>query len=223
MSVRLFFSKWRDLSNVSCFRTDTTVLDLPIWYLRTSYLSNIKDGIGERLINVNSSVLNNPAFRSAGWSANAAEIKRTYSPPIPTALTSEYFQGPPGSGIQRITSFPEDEDEGGMVTGRTSNDTVGPGPLAKRRRRKEQLDDDDSSDLSDESDEDADGAQRAAQQIRFAKMPVRERADSSPVQTTVAKEAHDAPVISPSKKSGDNRLRRGSLGTVEAGKGARQT
>lgn len=169
------------------------------------------------MINVNSSVLNNPAFRAAGWSANASEIKRTYSPPIPTTLNSEYFQGPPALGIQRITSFPEDEDEGGMVTGRTSNDTVGPGPLAaKRRRRKEQIDDDDSSDLSDESDEDADGAQRAAQQIRFAKMPVRDRADSSPLQTTGSKEAPDLLITSPSRRSAEGRLRRGSLGTVEA-------
>jgi hypothetical protein len=168
------------------------------------------------LINVNSSVLNNPAFRAAGWSANASEIKRTYSPPIPTTLTSEYFRGPAAIGIQRITSFPEDEDEGGMVTGRTSNDTVGPRPMAKRRRRKEQIDDDDSSDLSDESDEDADGAQRAAQQIRFAKMPVRDRAGSSPVQTTGSKETPDVLVTSPSRRSMEGRVRRGSLGTVEA-------
>ena len=168
------------------------------------------------MISVNSSVLNNPAFRAAGWSANVADIKRTYSPPIPTTLTSEYFQGPPGLGIQRVTSFPEDEDEGGMVTGRTSNDTVGPGPLAKRRRRKEQMDDDDSSDLSDDSEEDADGAQRAAQQIRFAKMPVRDRAGSSPVQTSDNKEAPDLLVTSPPKRLSEGRLRRGSLGTVEA-------
>lgn len=103
-----------------------------------------------------------------------------------------------------------------MVTGRTSNDTVGPGPLAKRRRRKEQIDDDDSSELSDESDEDADGTQRAAQQIRFAKMPVRDRADSSPIQTTGTKETPDLLVTSPSRRSEDGRLRRGSLGTVEA-------
>jgi target of rapamycin complex 2 subunit MAPKAP1 len=103
-----------------------------------------------------------------------------------------------------------------MVTGRTSNDTVGPGPLAKRRRRKEQIEDDDSSELSDESDEDVDGTQRAAQQIRFAKMPVRERADSSPAQTTESKEGPDLLITSPSRRSGDGRLRRGSLGTVEA-------
>ncbi|OJD10288.1 hypothetical protein AJ78_08644 [Emergomyces pasteurianus Ep9510] len=72
--------------------------DFTIWQLRTSYLSAIKDGVGDRLININSSILNTPGFRAAGWSsatgANASQIKRTYSPPIPTAtaVASEYFQ-----------------------------------------------------------------------------------------------------------------------------------
>lgn len=61
-------------------------------------------------------------------------------------------------------------------------DTVGPGMATKRRRRREQMEEDDSSDLSDESDDDTD--QRAAQQIKFAKMPVRHRAGSSPIQNT---------------------------------------
>ena len=53
----------------------------------------------------------------------------------------------------------------------------------KRRRRREQMEEeDDSSDLSDESDEEGD-LQRAAQQIKFAKMPVRNRSGSSPTQT----------------------------------------
>lgn len=132
-----------------------------VYQLRSAYLSLIKDGVGERLINVNSSVLNNPAFRAAGWVPNTADIKRTYSPPIPTAITSEYFQAPRSAGLRAPESFGDDEDEGGMVTGGGgSNDTVGPTLNAKRRRRKEILDEDDSSDLSDESDEDVDGALR---------------------------------------------------------------
>lgn len=81
-----------------------------IWQLRTSYLSAIRDGVGDRLININSSILNTPAFRAAGWSAssalNAAHIKRTYSPPIPTkatvgsALGSEYFQAQNGHMVR---------------------------------------------------------------------------------------------------------------------------
>jgi hypothetical protein len=132
-----------------------------VYQLRSAYLSLIKDGVGERLINVNSSVLNNPAFRAAGWVPNAADIKRTYSPPIPTAITSEYFQAPRSAGLKVPESFGDDEDEGGMVTGGAgSNETVGPTLNSKRRRRKELLDEDDSSDLSDESDEDGDSAQR---------------------------------------------------------------
>lgn len=180
--------------------------------MRTSYLANVKDGVGERLINVNSSVLNSPGFRAAGWTNDP--VQRTYSPPIPTAITSDYFQT--NAAIQRVQSQGDEEDEGGMVTGRTSNDTIGPGPNVRRRRRKEQIEDDDSSDLSDESDEDADGAQRAAQQIRFAKMPARHRADSSPIRGSKTKNGPDVLVISPSKRSTEGRLRTGSLGAVEA-------
>jgi len=131
-----------------------------VYQLRAAYLSLIRDGVGERLINVNSSVLNNPAFRAAGWVPNTADIKRTYSPPIPTAITSEYFQAPRSAGLRAPEGFGDDEEEGGMVTGGGSNDTVGPTLNAKRRRRKEILDEDDSSDLSDESDEDGEGANR---------------------------------------------------------------
>jgi target of rapamycin complex 2 subunit MAPKAP1 len=104
-----------------------------------------------------------------------------------------------------------------MVTGRTGNDTVGPGPTAKRRRRKEHVDDEDSSDLSDESGEDADGPQRAAQQIRFAKMPVRHRAGSSPIRDSSSREGPDVLITSPSsRRSGEGRARGASLGAVEA-------
>jgi hypothetical protein len=129
-----------------------------LYQLRTAYLSHIKDGVGDRLITVNSSVLNDPAFRAAGWQPNASDIKRTYSPPIPTAITSEYFQAPRSAGVRGADFGDDDEEEGGMVTGGGgSNDTVGPDIRTRRRRRKEQLEEDDSSDLSDESDEDADG------------------------------------------------------------------
>lgn len=109
---------------------------------------------------MNSTVLNSPAFRAAGWATNAAEIKRTYSPPIPTAITSEYFQAPPRSAGLPSAGLREDDDDGGMVTGVTSNETYEPAPLTKRRRRREQQEEDDSSDLSDETDEDTEGTQR---------------------------------------------------------------
>lgn len=194
-----------------------------MYQLRTAYLSSIKDGVGERLINVDSSVLNNAAFRAAGWVPNAADIKRTYSPPIPTAITSEYFQAPRSAGLKAPEGFSDNEEEGGMVTGGGSNDTVGPQLTAKRRRRKEQLEEDDSSDLSDESDEE-DDAQRPANQIKFTKMPLRTRSGSSPARSSALRnelsEAGEGPAVtvtSPSRPTQDQ-PRRGSLGTVEVSK-----
>ncbi|KAF2836811.1 hypothetical protein M501DRAFT_959526 [Patellaria atrata CBS 101060] len=185
-----------------------------LYQLRTAYLLNIKDGVGERLINVNSAVLNNPSFRGAGWSANPTDIKRTYSPPIPTAIASDYFQAPPRSaGLVPGAGFGDDEEEGGLVTGGVgSNDTVGPAPNTRRRRRKEHFDEDDSSDLSDESDDDADT--RPAHQIKFSKMPVRTRAGSSPIQSTM-KDGPAVLVTSPSRPPDAHGLRRGSLGAIE--------
>lgn len=75
-----------------------------------------------------------------------------------------------------------------MLTG-TGQDTVGPGTATKRRRRREQMEEEDSSDLSDESD---DETERAAQQIKFAKMPVRHRSGSSPLQSSTLRQATSA-------------------------------
>ena len=150
--------------------------------------------MGERLINVDTSAVNAPAFRAAGWLPNAADIKRTYSPPIPTAITSEYFQAPRSAGLKAPEGF-DDEEEGGMVTGGGgggSNDTVGPTLNAKRRRRREQLEEDDSSDLSDESDEEED---RPANQIKFQKMPVRTRAGSSPIRGSALRSGLSADAV----------------------------
>ncbi|MCJ1245987.1 hypothetical protein MMC30_003191 [Trapelia coarctata] len=190
--------------------------DFLIWQLRTSYLTHIKDGVGERLINVDSAILNDPGFRAAGWTANIADIKRCYSPPIPTAITSDYFSAPIRSAGFAPANFGDEDEEGGMVTGRGSTDTVGPGPTTKRRRRREQHEEDDSSDLSDESEEDTEGTQRAAQQIKFAKMPVRTRAGSSPIRSLSIKDGPEVLITSPSRRSSDGRFRRGSLGAVEA-------
>ena len=116
--------------------------------------------------------------------------------------------------------FGDDEEEGGMVTGGGSNDTVGPTLNAKRRRRKELLEEEDSSDLSDESDDDGD-ASRPANQIKFTKMPLRNRAGSSPIRGSALRsgltdngEGPSVMVTSPSRPP-DSRLRRGSLGTIE--------
>lgn len=165
-------------------RTKTKGVSFTIWQLRTSYLSTIKDGIGDRLINVNNSVLNTPGFRAAGWSsasahpgAAAAHIKRTYSPPIPTtaAVSSEYYN----LGVFRDASearnydLREDgeDEEGGMVTGKSTADIIGrrnnlrgaKKPHRRERQQPEHLkprdaEEDDSSDLSDESDDDGESA-----------------------------------------------------------------
>lgn len=87
-------------------------------------------------------------------------MKRTYSPPIPTAIPSDYFTAPPRSATFAPAGFVDEEDEGGMITGRGSTDTVGPGPNARRRRRREQPDDEDSSDLSDDSEDDLETSRR---------------------------------------------------------------
>lgn len=123
--------------------------------------------------------MNTAGFKAAGWRPNPAYIKRTHSPPIPTAITSEYFQAPPRSvGL----GLDDETEEGGMVTGGGEGVTIGPGLATKRRRRREQMEEEDSSDLSDESDEE--GEQRAAQQIKFAKMPIRNRSGSSPLRSS---------------------------------------
>ncbi|KFA46572.1 hypothetical protein S40293_08422 [Stachybotrys chartarum IBT 40293] len=162
--------------------------DLVSYQLRTSYLDEIADGVGERLLTINEGFLNSAPFKAAGWRSNSSHIKRTHSPPIPTAVASEYFQAPRHTGL----TLEDAEDDGGMLTGGGA-DTVGPGMATKRRRRREQMEEDDSSDLSDESEDESD--QRAAQQIKFAKMPVRHRAGSSPTRPPNVKQS--APTTSP--------------------------
>lgn len=86
---------------------------------------------------------------------------------------------------------------------------MGPGLATKRRRRREQMEEDDSSDLTDESDEDTD--QRAAQQIKFAKMPVRNRSGSSPIQSVSARQ----PSSLTSPRPGARRGSQSALETVK--------
>ena len=203
--------------------------DFSTYQLRLAYLTHVHDGVGERLINLNTAVLNNPAFRAAGWFPDTSAQKRCYSPPIPTTgagVRSEYFQAPrKATGVNL-----EDEDvEGGMVTGQIgSEDTIGAGGLGVRERkrrqrsRKEQLEEDDSSDLESEDSEE-DENKTAAQGIAFNKMPRRDRSKSTPVnplRSELEKDT-DGPelmITSPSRppEAVGQGLRRGSLGQVEA-------
>lgn len=135
-------------------------------------------------------MLNTPGFRAAGWSsasANpyaqtaAAHIKRTYSPPIPTtaAVSSDYYRLGGNRDLVDGQGFGIGEDgedeEGGMVTGKSIADVNGRRPQGRqgkkprRRERQQQQDhqiqgiaeeEDDSSDLSDESDDDGEAAHR---------------------------------------------------------------
>jgi hypothetical protein len=134
-----------------------------IWQLRTSYLTHNKDGVGERLISLDTTALsNNVNIRAAVQGINL-DTQRTYSPPIPVATTvaSEYFAGPSRAATQDRKLEDEDEDDQGIVSGRRSADTtVHRSRQNKQRRRREQQEEDDSSDLSDESDDEPESSQR---------------------------------------------------------------
>ncbi|KGO49015.1 DNA polymerase III, clamp loader complex, gamma/delta/delta subunit, C-terminal [Penicillium expansum] len=209
--------------------------DFTIWQLRSSYLSTIKDGIGDRLINVNDSVLNTPGFRAAGWSTAAAypnthsssHLKRTYSPPIPTTanVSSEYYRlaernaKPQRHELQGL-GLEDGEDDGGMVTGKSHTDMTArrnharSGKKKSRRERQQEVqrqaeaEDDDSSDLSDDSDDDGDNVGSAVDQIKFDKMPIRrDRADSSPRRSVDQTERPDVMITSASTQSIANQYR----------------
>ena len=162
------------------------------------------------MITINDGFLNSTGFKAAGWRPNAGAIKRTHSPPIPTAITSEYFQAPRSAGLAS-NGLDDEVEEGGMLTGGAAGDTVGPGIAVKRRRRREQMEEEDSSDLSDDSEDEGD--QRAAQQIKFSKMPIRNRSGSSPLRSSNLRQS--STVTSPAKVLG-GQARRGSQSALEA-------
>lgn len=131
----------------------------------------MKDGVGERLISINPSALNVPAFKNAGW-GSPSEIRRTYSPPIPVGAETEYFTNNPPRSIR---DSPVPPPIGGIALG--GDDTLMAGGLAShfsnesielamgkapkmesvskgsRRAREMHREDDDSSDMSDDSDD----------------------------------------------------------------------
>ncbi|KAK0738386.1 stress-activated map kinase interacting protein 1-domain-containing protein [Schizothecium vesticola] len=180
------------------------VEDLVLYQLRSSYLHEVADGVGERLFTLNDNFLNSAPFKAAGWRPNPALIKRIHSPPIPTAIASEYFQAPRMAGLSL-----EDEGDEGSIFASSATDAIGPAMATKRRRRREQMEEDDSSDLSDESDEEPD--QRAAQQIKFAKMPLRNRSGSSPLQSSNLRPA----ITAPSPRAAPRRGSQSALETVK--------
>ncbi|KAJ5641157.1 hypothetical protein N7528_000782 [Penicillium herquei] len=213
--------------------------DFTIWQLRSSYLSTIKDGIGDRLINVNNSVLNTPGFRAAGWSTVsnagiASSLKRTYSPPIPTtaAVSSEYYRlavrdaNAARDELHGLGLEDGEDEEGGMVTGKSNLDITGrraQDRAAKKKLRRDrqaeaqrqaEAEDDDSSDLTDSDDEE--NPRRSTDQIDFPKMPIRrDRSDSSPIRST--EQRPELMITAPSAQNLANHYRTGSLGTSMKG------
>lgn len=146
----------------------------------------MKDGVGERLISINPTALNVPAFKNAGW-GSPSEIRRTYSPPIPVGAETEYFTNNPPKSIRDspvpppiggiALGGPGDGDDGlvtGGLTSHFSNESVdlamGKGPKTEsvskssRRAREMHREEDDSSDMSEDSEDD-DGSQAFAPQI----------------------------------------------------------
>ncbi|KAJ6263238.1 hypothetical protein Dda_1799 [Drechslerella dactyloides] len=195
--------------------------DYALHQVRTRYLASMKDGIGERLINLNQNVFNVPGYKIAGW-PRPAEIenytRRAYSPPIPAGGSTDYFAGLPRSAALERSKLALEEDEledDSKTIGRGA--TVGShGSLRNFHRQSEQnrslsqAEDEDSSDLTDESDLDDDTVGRT-QHIKFPKLPVRQRAGSSP--THYANHANPRLLVtSPGKSS---RTRSGSHGMIE--------
>ena len=186
--------------------------EFTLYRLRLGYLNQIHDGVGERLIHLNTAVLNEPAFRAAGWVPDTAAIKRCYSPPIPTTGAADYFTRPQRTHNESYTLADTPEDGQGFGQ-KDSEDTLGPNLLTEKERRRRKhgrrLEEDDSSDLSDDSEEE----DTAAQSVRFAKMPLRKRSSLSPVRdpSALQVEGPEVKVISPSY-----RPRTSSLGATEA-------
>ncbi|PWW77918.1 hypothetical protein C7212DRAFT_176177, partial [Tuber magnatum] len=202
-----------------------------IYRIRTRYLQGMRDGVGERLISVNPASINIPAYKNAGW-GTATEIRRTYSPPIPSGTGAEYFTGAPSRSVglgdgalptaiiteRRSNDDQADDDNLVGLASHFSNgstDMVTDKSEVRRRRRRERQvhrEDDDSSDMSDDSEDD-EGMQAAQQKIQFdfpkkEIAPPRPRSGSSPLR------GPQVLVTSPSK-SRTRRLRGGSHGDVD--------
>ena len=52
-----------------------------IYHLRTRYLKNYPDGVGERIISINPNSISGAAARAGGY-LKPEDLKRSYSPPI---------------------------------------------------------------------------------------------------------------------------------------------
>ncbi|KAK5148144.1 Component of a membrane-bound complex containing the Tor2p kinase [Rachicladosporium monterosium] len=98
--------------------------EFTLYRLRLGYLSQTHDGVDERLINLNTAVLNEPAFRAAGWTQDAAAIKRCYSPPIPTTGAAEYFNRPKERRRRKQGHKMEEDDSSDLSDDSDEEDTA---------------------------------------------------------------------------------------------------
>lgn len=192
-----------------------------IHQVRTRFLASVKDSVGERLINLNQNVFNVPGYKIAGWprpSETENYNRRAYSPPIPAGGTTDYFAALPRSAaLERPKIFDEEADSetrpmGKGVAAGSHGSLRNFHQQSDQQRPMGQVDDDDSSDLSDESDVDEEVGSRT-QHIKFPKMPVRQRAGSSP--THYANHANPRLLITSPGKSTSSRTRSGSHGMME--------
>ncbi|KAI5779101.1 stress-activated map kinase interacting protein 1-domain-containing protein [Geopyxis carbonaria] len=190
--------------------------DFIIHRIRSRYLSSMRDGVGERLITLNPGALNLPAYRNAGWGL-PQDIKRTYSPPIPTG---EYFASTNTNGGVALEEVAVGREVGREVEREREREKEVEREKEKeeRQRRREREEEDDSSDLSEDSEgeeEDAQSAEKQIDKIRFdftkKEVPHRPRAGSSPIRN-----GPQVLVTSPSSsKNRTRRLRGGSHGDVD--------
>ncbi|EPS38188.1 hypothetical protein H072_7958 [Dactylellina haptotyla CBS 200.50] len=190
--------------------------------VRTRYLASLKDGVGERLINLNQNVFNVPGYKIAGWpkpSETENYNRRAYSPPIPAGGSTDYFAALPRSAALERPKLDDDDLDDDTKTMGKGLAAGSHGSLRNFHRQSDQQralghpEDDDSSDLSDESDIDEETGSRV-QHIKFPKKAIpRQRAGSSP--THYANHANPRLLITSPGKSNSSRTRSGSHGMME--------
>lgn len=120
----------------------------------------MKDGVSDRLITVNPTALNVPAFKNAGW---GVDIKRAHSPPIPSGPAGEYFTTVASLALNdeaTVSQRPRGDETSVLLGSRFSSDSTDApvdtkqlkmGAAARMEMHREE---DDSSDISDDSDDD---------------------------------------------------------------------
>jgi len=119
----------------------------------------MKDGVSDRLITVNPTALNVPAFKNAGW---GVDIKRAHSPPIPCGPAGDYFATAASRTFNDEATAgqrPRGDETSTLLGSRFSNDSTD-APVDSKQlktgaatRMEMQREEDDSSDMSDDSED----------------------------------------------------------------------